>query len=255
MTTVGGDDARGDFGPEVDQRGGMRSTVEVVLADHVEQLTSSSQFRRLEHGEASQEEYDRFIANVVRTHVKSPQVVAFLYAFAPPDAAGDLLHNLLEEVGIEEESGVAHPAMLGDLAAGAGLAPVLPELERLAAEDLRSIVSGPLLYGTLKEVGLAALCEVVAYEFMLSRVASRVERALEAHRGLAPEALEWFHHHSEVDIAHAEQGLQHIEDYVHHYAIPDDDAVSIIELTLRENVFIRRYFTLVSPTTASAAGG
>ncbi len=256
MTTCRlGADSRGDIDLKLDHHGGMRTTVEGAVSDHVDQLTSSPGFRWLEVGEASPEEYDRFIANVIRTHVKSPQVVAFLYALAPPEATTDLLHNLLEEVGIEEESGVAHPAMLGQLAAGAGLAPVLPELERLAAEDLRSIASEPLLYGALKEVGLAALCEVVAFEFMLSRVASRVERALEVHRGLTPEALEWFRHHSEVDIAHAEQGLQHIEDYVHHYAIGDDDAVSIIELTLRENVFIRRYFTQSSPITASSLGG
>lgn len=231
----------------------MKTTVEAALVAHVEELTNSPSFQRLESGQAPAGDYDRFVANLIRAHVKSPQVVAFLYALAPPEAADDLLHNLLEEIGVEEESGVAHPAMLDDLAAGAGLAPVMGELKRLAAHDLRSLTSEPLLYGTLKEVGLAALCEVVAFEFMLSRVASRIERALAAHRGLAPEALAWFHHHSEVDIAHAEQGLQHIEDYVRYYAIAEDAAQSIIELTLRENVFIKRYFTQVSPTTTSAS--
>lgn len=233
----------------------MRTIIEAAFSHHVEQLTDSTPFRRLESGEASSEDFDRFLANLIRTHVKSPQLVAFLYALAPPDASGDVLHNLLEELGIEDESGVAHPAMLHDLAARAGLAPVLPELERLAADDLRRIASEPLLFATLKEVGLAALCEVVAFEFMLSRVASRMERALETHRGLSPEALTWFHHHSEVDIAHAEQGLRHIEDYVHYYGFDEEDARSIIELTLRENVFIKRYFTQVSPTTASAGDG
>ena len=178
--------------------GGMKTTVEAALIAHVEELTNSPSFQRLESGQAPAEDYDRFVANLIRAHVKSPQVVAFLYALAPPEAADDLVHNLLEEIGVEEESGVAHPAMLDDLAAGAGLSPVMGELERLAAHDLRSITSEPLLYGTLKEVGLAALCEVVAFEFMLSRVASRIERALATHRGLAAEALAWFHHHSEV---------------------------------------------------------
>lgn len=232
----------------------MRSTIEAAFADHVDDFTNSSEFRRLESGEASQEDYDGFLANLIRTHLKSPQLVAFLYALAPPDASGDVLHNLLEELGIEDESGVAHPTMLHDLAVGAGLAPVLPQLERLGADDLRSIASEPLLFGTLKEVGLAALCEVVAFEFMLSRVASRMERALEARRGLRPEALLWFHHHSEVDIAHAEQGLKHIEDYVRYYGLADRDARSIIELTLRDNVFIKRYFAQVSPSAPSTSG-
>ena len=147
----------------------MRDTLEAAFTEHVDQLTTSSPFRLLESGGASPEEYDRFLANLIRAHLRSPQVVAFLYALAPPGASEELLHNLLEEVGIEDGSGVAHPAMLHDLAAGAGLSPVMGELERLAAEDLRSIVSEPVLYGTLKEVGLAALCEVVAFEFMLSR--------------------------------------------------------------------------------------
>ncbi len=231
---------------------GMTTTIEPVFAEHVTQLTTSVPFRRIESGEASQEEYDRFIVNLIRAHMRSPQVVAFFYALAPPRASEMLLHNVLEELGIEDESGVAHPAMLHNLAAGAGLSPVMDELERLAAEDLRSIVVEPLLYGTLKEVGLAALCEVVAFEFMLSRVASRIERALRTHRGLAPEALTWFDHHSEVDIAHAQQGLEHIDEYVRYYGVAEEDARGIVELTLRENVFIKRYFTQVSPTTTSA---
>jgi hypothetical protein len=230
----------------------MRTIVEAAFRAHVDELTGSVPFCRLESGEASGAEYDRFIANLIRAHARSPQVVAFLYALAPPDASEGLLHNLLEEVGIEDESGEAHPAMLEDLAAAAGLSAVLPELERLAADDLRAIASEPLLYGTLKEVGLSALCEVVAFEFMLSRVARRVEVALATHRGLPPGALRWFHHHSEVDIAHAEQGLQHIVDYVDYYGFSDEDARGIIDLTLRDNVFIRRYFAQASPTTTAA---
>jgi len=229
----------------------MRTAVEAAFAEQVEEFAGSPPFRRLESGEATQDDYDRFIANVVRAHERSPQVVAFLYALASPRSSDDLLHNLLEELGIEDESGESHPGMLTSLAASVGLSPVLPELERLAAEDLRTVASEPLLYGTLKEVGLAALCEVVAFEYMLSRLASRIERALETHRGLPPEALRWFHHHSEVDIAHAEQGVQHIVDYVRYYGFTDDEAQSIIDLTLGENVFTRRYFDWRSPTTSA----
>lgn len=231
---------------------GPMKTIETAFADQVEEFASSPSFQRLESGEATRDEYDRFVANLIRAHARSPQVVAFLYALAPPSASDELLHNVLEELGIEDEPGESHPGMLKDLAASAGLSPVLPELERLAAEDLRTIASEPLLYGTLREVGLAALCEVVAFEFMLSRLASRIERALETHRGLPPEALRWFHHHSEIDIAHAEQGLQHIADYVRYYGFAANEARSIVELTLRDNVFTRRYFDWVSPTKTSA---
>jgi pyrroloquinoline quinone (PQQ) biosynthesis protein C len=230
----------------------VKTTVESVLARHVEQFTRAPSFRRLETGEASPEEYDHFVANLIRTHLRSPQIVAFLLAMAPPRAADTALHNLLEELGVEDESGVAHPALLDDLAAGAGLSSLMPDLERLASEDLRSIATQPLLYGTLKEVGLAALYEVVAFEFMLSRTASRIARALATHRGLLPEALTWFHHHSEVDIAHAQQGLQHIEEYVRYYEISEQEAADILDLTLRQNAFVRRYFAQ-APATLNPA--
>lgn len=230
----------------------MRTTVQTAFADHVDALTTAAPFRRLDSGEASHQEYDSFLANLIRCHVSSPPLVAFLYAMAPPEARPDVLHNLLEELGLDEV-GVAHPAMLRDLANGAGLAPVLPELERLAAADLRDITSEPLLYGSLREVGLAALYEVVAFEFMLAQVARQMERFLEAHRGLAADRLAWFHHHAEADVAHAELGLRHIEAYVRYYEMSEEDARSILEMTLRDNVFLKRYFRQVSPTTVSAA--
>lgn len=229
--------------------GDVRAFVEAAFIEQVEEFTTCARSRRLESGEASREEYDRFIANLVRTHSGSPQVVAFLYSLAPPDAAEGLLHNLLEELGVEEESGEAHPEMLKDLAAAAGLEPVVADLERLGTEDLREIVSAPLMYRTLKQVGLAALCEVVAFEFMLSRCARRIGRALEAHRGLPPQALRWFHHHAEADIAHAEQGLESVGAYVRYYGFTEDESRGIVELTLRENVFVTRYFDQVSPVT------
>ncbi len=230
----------------------MRTFVEAAFTNQLEEFTTCAQFRRFESGEASPEDYNGFVANLIRTHTRSPQLIAFLYSLAPPEAAEDFLHNLLEELGVEEESGEAHPDMLKDLAAAAGLSAVLPDLERVASEDLRDIASAPLLYGTLKEVGLAALCQIVAFEFMLSRCASRIERALEAHGRLPADALRWFRHHSEVDIAHAEQGLKHIDTYARYYGLNEDEARTIVELTLRENIFVTRYFDQVSPVAASA---
>lgn len=231
----------------------MRSTIEALLVEQVDQLTDSAELRRLETGVASPAEYDDFLANLIRTHLRSTQLVAFLYALAPPGVSAAVLHNLLEELG-EDEDGTAHPEMLHALAVRAGLGPVLPELERLADNDLRSIVSEPLLFGSLREVGLAALCEVVAFELMLSRVAGRIERALAAHRGLSREALTWFSSHSEIDVAHAEQGLRHIEEHIRYYGLGPEDAEAIVRLTLRENVFLKRYFAQQSPTSLAATG-
>lgn len=220
----------------------FRARVEGLYAAQTAELAAHPDFRALEAGTASREAYDRFVGNVVRAHLRSPKIVAFLYALAPPAATEDLLHNLLEELGVEEEDGTSHPQLLRALAEGAGLGDQLPELERLAENDLRQIATEPLLYGTLKEVGLAALVEVIAFEWMLSRTASRLAAALAANRGLDAGTLAWFTHHSEVDVGHAEQGLDAIRDFADYYAMDPEDAATIAEMAMRENVFVRRYF-------------
>ena len=132
--------------------------------------------------------------------------------------------------------------MLRDLLTGAGLGCRLAALEAQADEDLRRVVVDPLLYRSLREVGLVALSEIIAFEYMLSRVSGRIARALAKHRGVPAAALEWFTHHSEVDIRHAEQGLADLEAYARYYDFGDDEVLTLVELTLRENVFTRRYF-------------
>ena len=222
--------------------GTLRSIIEPIFARQVESLTASTEFQNLENGGAAPAEYDAFIENVARAHLRSPQLLAFLYALAPPAAAADLRHNLLEELGLDEDAGRPHPDLLRNLVKGAGLGDKLAALEAEADADLRRIVMDPLLYGTLREVGLAALTEIVAFEYMLSRVSGRIARALGRHRGLPPLALEWFTHHSEVDIRHAEQGLGDLEAFVRYYEFTHEQALTIIEMALRENVFVRRYF-------------
>jgi Iron-containing redox enzyme len=220
----------------------VRSRIEMIFARQVAELIGCREFQAVETGEVARANYDLLIEHVVRAHLLSPQLVAFLYALAPPAVADALRDNLLEELGRDEAGGMPHPALLRRLAESAGLADRLPTLQAAAAADIRRIVAEPLLYGTLRELGLAALGEIVAFEYMLSRVAGRIAGALGRHRGLAPAALEWFTHHSEVDVRHAEQGLDTLEAYIRYYEIPEGDALAILEMTLRENVFIKRYF-------------
>jgi len=215
------------------------ATIRELLERHVTAFTRAPAFAELEDGKA---EYDAFIENVARTHLQSPQLVAFLYALAPPAAAPDLLENLLEETGRKGPLERPHPQLLEDLLVAAGLADRLPTIRAEAEDDLRRLVAEPLLYGTLRDVGLAALTEIVAFEFMLSHLAGRIAVALATHRGLPARALEWFTHHSEVDVRHAEQGLKNLATYVGYYGIGDDEALAIIETSLREDVFARRYF-------------
>jgi Iron-containing redox enzyme len=202
-------------------------------------IAASDPFRALERGTAAPADYDRFLADVVRTHLKATEYVAFLCALSPPAAAESRLRNLLEELH--------HPGLLRQLAVAAGLGGQLPALEAQAADDIRRLVVEPVLYRTLGELGLAAFCEVVAFEYMLARLAGRIAAFLATHRGLGPVALRWWTEHADVDVQHAAEGLEDLETYARYYGLADEDGLAIAELTLRENVFLRRYFRAGAP--------
>lgn len=86
------------------------------------------------------------------------------------------------------------------------------------------------------------MVETVAFEFMLGRLAGKLGEALGRLLNLPRDGRAWFMHHSEVDVRHAEEGLDNLVRYAAEYGIPADDALALAELTLRENVFIRGYF-------------
>ncbi len=220
---------------------GLRHEIEDRFVLLVDGLTDDARFRRLTSGAASPREYEDFVTNLVRTHLRSPQLFAFLFALAPPVSAADLGHNLLEEMGVEDGAGLSHPELLRTLAAGAGPA-ALARMESDADADLRRLVTGPLLYPTLREVGLAALIEVISFEYLLSRVSTTLAAGLAGYLGLSPETLAWLHHHAEVDIGHAEQGLDAIGAYASYYGIGEGDALAIADTALAGNPFLRRYF-------------
>ena len=220
----------------------QRSWVESFLEVQVAAFAASPDFGEIESGRAAHATYNRLIEAIFRAHIRSPKLVAFLYALAPPDETSTHLeHNLLEELGVEDEQG-AHPDLLRVMLLEAGLAARADELIAEADADLRRYTVDPLLFGTLKEIGFSVLIEVVAFEYMLSRVSSRIATALQTHRGLSRDALSWFHHHSEVDILHAEQGIDNIVRYASWYGISETHALTIADMTFRQNIFIKRYF-------------
>lgn len=220
----------------------LHSLIESKYSEQTEDFASSRGFRAFENGSVSRQDYDDFIKAVCRTHLKSPQILAFLYSAAPPAASENIKHNMLEELGLDEER-VSHPALLFDLAAAAGFDESAREkLESEAQEKLRQFVTEPIMFGTLKEVGLSVLLETASFEWMLSRLAARMADFLLKYRGLSPENLRWFSHHSEVDIRHAEESLQAAVDYMEFYEFDSSDVEIILDVTFRENVFIKRYF-------------
>lgn len=223
--------------------------VEDIYQRQTQEFLGCDAFGRLERGDATLADYDRFIGNVFRTHQNSPQFLAFLFSVAPPTALDRVAHNLLEELGIEEEGGQSHPALLTALIEGAGLGAHAESLREAARETMRGVVCEPFLFGSFREVGLGAMAEVFSFEHMLAHSSTRIADMLATHRGLGEDALTWFRHHSEVDIGHAEEALLTIEETAEYYEFDFEEACDVIDLTMRENVFIKRYF---DPETLAA---
>lgn len=221
-------------------RNELRDHVQRAYEAHVAGLRQSPEYTRLKAGTATRREYDAFILKVCETHFASAHYVAFAFSLAAPAAAASLAHNLVEEMG--SHSDVAHSELLVRLLAGAGLSEHEAAARAAARLRLRDRVMEPLFYASLREVGLAALVEIVGFEFMLSRLASGFAECLNVHRALTRDALEWFNHHSEVDIEHAEQGLDAIVQYVEFYELEQREAMDIIDSALQENIYLKHYF-------------
>jgi pyrroloquinoline quinone (PQQ) biosynthesis protein C len=220
----------------------IRSLVESEYAAQTEAFAGSEILRSLRSGKAPAKAYDDFIARLCRTHLNSPQILAFLYSLAPPRVADKLKHNMLEELGLDK-AGIAHPELLLRLARAAGF----DEQERATLKaqsqsELRRMCTDPILFGTFREFGLTVLLEVTCFEWMLSRLGKPIGALLAKHRGLSHVDLLWFTHHSEVDQRHAEEGLDAVVEYATYYEFEETDFRLITEIVFRENVFLKRYF-------------
>jgi len=216
----------------------------------IRELRQAPPYTRLASGRAARAEYDAFVLELCKTHSLSAHFVAFAFSLAPPGAASTLQHNLLEELGAD--GGEAHPRLLVRLLEGAGLAHELPAVERAGRLRLDDKVLEPLFYGSLRDVGLAALVEIVGFEVMLSQVASEMAGFLREFRGLPEAALGWFTHHAEVDREHAEQGQRAVCEYAEHYRLALDEAVTIVDSALDQNIYLARYFGASAAAAARA---
>jgi hypothetical protein len=92
----------------------LRERIEDLVETQVAELAASGEFRALESGSATPAAYDQFVADVVRTHLKVIEYVAFLCALAAPATSESRLRNLLEEI---HHPGLLRGAGPGDRAA------------------------------------------------------------------------------------------------------------------------------------------
>lgn len=212
------------------------------------QLTRHPTYDAFIAKKASRNDALAFVHLVCKSHLRSPHILAFLYAIAPPDSRLHLEHNLLEELGREHDGEPSHPELLRRLGKAIGLSDLLwSQLEASAELVLRNKATEPQMFGTMVETGLNVALEVFAFEWMLARESRRIGDALQHYLGLNAESLAWFYHHSEVDIAHAEQGLDTLVAYTAYYQLDDDTVRTIAEITFRDNIFLKRYFDLQVP--------
>lgn len=209
------------------------------------QLVSHPAYAAFVGKRAGRDDAIALVRLVCKTHLRSPNILGFLYAIVPPGSREHLEHNLLEELGKEHVGEPSHPDLLRRLGEAVGLSKKeWADLEFSAEQVLRDKAAEPQMFGTMVETGLNVALEVFAFEWVLARESRRIGEALQHYLKLSAEALAWFYHHSEVDIAHAEQGLDTLADYVGYYQLDGEAVRTIAEITFRENIFLKRYFDL-----------
>ena len=209
------------------------------------EFSNSKPFEKLISGKLNRDELQSFISNVFQTHYLSSHIIAFLFATLPSKASELLKENLLEEMGLSQE-GKAHSVLLLDLAGGAGFND--KDIERLIYESqqqLRMFCAKNNPFPTLRDLVLSILLETMSFEFLLSRCSGKIANALQQHYSYPKQSVHWFELHSEVDIRHAEEGIEVIQDYLTFHRIDDADFTRILQVTFGENVFLKRYFPSV----------
>jgi pyrroloquinoline quinone (PQQ) biosynthesis protein C len=205
--------------------------------------------RNLRSGRLSKDDLYDFISSVFRTHFNSPHILAFLFSSLPSQMSGLLRDNLLEELGLTS-GGPAHPALLVDMAKGAGFTEIeVSKLVSEAQDQIRQFCSTPSPFPTLRDLILSVLLETEAFEFLLSRYAASIGAALHERYGLTRQAVRWFDLHAEADIRHAEEGIRVITDFLAFYRIGKDEFEKIRRATFQTNVFHTRYFPKALSTT------
>jgi hypothetical protein len=223
------------------------------LERDVDAFASHPLFATLEWGCAEQEDYDTFVRRVALTHLKAPQVLAFVWAISPPSIAPGIRRRMLEESGLEPD-GLDSPARLERLLRAVGLGREVRELHLQAQQDLQQAITRPLRCRTLRDIGLAVLMDVAAFDYLLAALAARCVKFLRQHRGVPEDALGWFAQHREMGRGRAEESLDQVAAYMAHYDIAEAEAQPVVDAVLQGNVFLQRYFGPVAVPAAASLG-
>jgi hypothetical protein len=223
------------------------------LERDVDAFASHPLFAALEWGCAEEDDYDAFLRRVALTHLKSPQLLAFLWALSPPSVAPGIRRRMLEESGLEPD-GLDSPARLERLLRAVGLGREVRDLHVQAQQDLQQAITRPLRCRTLRDIGLAVLIEVTAFDYLLASLAPRCLRFLRRYRNVPEDALGWFAQHGDTGRGRAEESLDQVAAYLAHYEIAEAEAQPVVDAVLQGNVFLQRYFGPVAVPAAASLG-
>ena len=229
----------------------IENTIKKTLEGTTTGALADPRVKAILSGDMAREDLREFFRNFIVTHLNSVQILSFLFAVAPRDAADMVKGNLMEEMGLDEGE-KAHPEMLIDLARGVGFSEAdVIRLNAEADEARREFGLERVPYESLRDLGLSMLLETVAFELFLSRASDRIAESMTGHYGLSAEAVEWFTLHGEVDVRHAEEGKRTLQGYISYYGFRPDEVERILSKTFERNVVLKRYFPLGSKPTKS----
>lgn len=216
--------------------------VRQIIDKAIDEFTASESFQDLVSGRLSVSAMRQFIRACFLPHYQSTRVLAFEYSVHGGPQSELLQHNMLEEMGLDDE-GISHPSLLEDLALGAGYSPdEVTELIEASGEYARAYYAQQIAFPTLRDLGLAILLESSAFECFLSRHADQIGSALEQHFGFPKERLRWFALHGELDVRHAEEALSVVRGYVDFHRLDDAHFERIARATFAHSPFLSRYF-------------
>ncbi len=220
----------------------IETTIKKTLEGTATGALADPRVKAILSGDMARGDLREFFRNFIVTHLNSVQILSFLFAVAPRDAADMVKGNLMEEMGLDEGE-KAHPEMLIDLARGVGFTEAdVIRLNAEADEARREFGSERVPYESLRDLGLSMLLETVAFELFLSRASDGIAESMTGHYGLSEEAVQWFTLHGEVDVRHAEEGKRTLQGYISYYGFRPDEVEQILSRTFVRNVVLKRYF-------------
>ncbi|HEY3117367.1 MAG TPA: enolase C-terminal domain-like protein [Chloroflexota bacterium] len=216
--------------------------IKEIIDQAIGDFASSEPFGQLLSGQLSKDDLRQFIRNLFLPHYQSTRVLAFEYSVHGGPESQLLQHNMLEEIGLDDE-GISHPALLETLALGAGYSPEdVQGLIDASRDQARAYYAQQLPFPTLRDLGLAILLESSSFECFLSQYADQIGEALGRHFGFSKDSLQWFELHGQLDLRHAEEALSVIRGYIEFHQLADVHFERIARATFAHNPFMARYF-------------